>query len=134
MTHLSSFDLDEHAPTYRGTASSVAIENVVGELYSEAVRLFPTYESVVRSHFCERIRNTYGNDESLNADVQYAFAFARYAFDYVSEADLLKIEAKNRKIGICSHGLTKQTCPCGCFEFDLEPESEPDFEPYFTPD
>ncbi|WP_252090651.1 hypothetical protein [Pseudomonas sp. MWU13-3659] len=118
MTQLSTFDLDEGEPVYQGTASSEAIEDIVGELYGEAVKLYPTYEAAVRSHFCKKMRETYGNDENLNTEVQYAFAFARHAYDYVSEAELLEIEAANRENGICSHGLTSMTCPCGCFEFD----------------
>ncbi|WP_052960096.1 hypothetical protein [Pseudomonas fluorescens] len=118
MTQPSTFDLDEDAPVYQGTASSEAIEDIVGKLYGESVRLYPTYEALVHKHFCNKLRETYGNDENLNADVQYAFAIARYAYDYLSEAELLEVEAKNRENGICSHGLTKLTCPCGCFEFD----------------
>jgi hypothetical protein len=118
MTQLSTFDLDEDAPVYQGTASSEAIEDTVGELYGEAVQCYPTYEAVVRSHFCKKMRETYGTDENLNAEVQYAFAFARHAYDYISEAELLEIEAANRDNGICSHGLTFRTCPCGCFEVD----------------
>lgn len=43
MTHISTFDLDEVEPVYKGTASSEAIEDTVGELYGEAVKLYPTY-------------------------------------------------------------------------------------------
>ena len=118
MTQLSELDLDEGAPIYQGTASSEAIEDSVGKLYGEAVQRYPTYEAVVRSHFCKRMRETFGNEENLNAEVQYAFAFARHAYDYVSEAELLEIEAADRDNGICAHGLTWLTCPCGCFEVD----------------
>lgn len=118
MLQNSAFDLEEIEPVYQGTASSEAIENTVDELYGAAVKLYPTYEAVVRSHFSNTMRETYGNDENLDAEVQYAFAFARYAYEYVSEAELLAIEAANRESGICSHGLTSLTCPCGCFELD----------------
>lgn len=118
MTQSSTFDFDEDVPVYQGTASSEGIEGVVGELFSEAVRRAPTYEAVVRSHFSNRMRETYGHDEQLNADVQYAFAFARYTYDYVSEAELFAIQAEDQDNGICTHGLTWLTCPCGCFEGD----------------
>ncbi|WP_438299550.1 hypothetical protein [Pseudomonas sp. NMS19W] len=118
MTQLSELDLDEDAPVYQGTASPESIEDTVGKLYGEAVQRYPTYEAVVRSHFCKKMRETFGNDENPNAEVQYAFAFARYAYDYVSEAELLAIETVDRNNGICSHGLTLLTCPCGCFEVD----------------
>ncbi|NNJ17008.1 hypothetical protein CSV86_018295 [Pseudomonas putida CSV86] len=118
MTLLSEFELHEDAPVYQGTASPEAIEITVGKLYSEVVHRYSTYEAVVRSHFCQRMREAYGDDENLDPEVQYAFAFARHTYDYVSEEELLEIEAEDSNNGICSHGLNWLTCPCGCFEVD----------------
>ena len=55
MTQLSEPELHEDAPVYQGTASAEAIEITLGELYSEVVHRYSTYEAVVRSNFCQRL-------------------------------------------------------------------------------
>jgi hypothetical protein len=37
-------------------------------------------------------------------------------FDYVTPDELATAEAEMAADGYCIHGLTAQTCPCGCFE------------------
>jgi hypothetical protein len=38
-------------------------------------------------------------------------------FDYITPDELATAEAEMTAEGYCIHGLTEQTCPCGCFEY-----------------
>ncbi|RMN19057.1 putative regulatory protein, partial [Pseudomonas cannabina] len=52
--------------------------------------------------------------------------YARYAYDYLSPSEIEAHMDDNRSHGICSHGLTEDTCPCGCFELP-GPDDHVDF-------
>jgi hypothetical protein len=45
-----------------------------------------------------------------------AIAVIARGFDYVTPDELATAEAEMAADGSCIHGLTAQTCPCGCFE------------------
>ncbi|WP_122252807.1 regulator [Pseudomonas savastanoi] len=88
----------------------------VDMLYGEACRQFPTYETMVFEHFCSQMIEAFGNDE-MAPEAADAFSYARSDYDYRSPSEIKAAREVNRIHGICSHGLTKDTCPCGCFEF-----------------
>ncbi|VXC23992.1 putative regulatory protein [Pseudomonas sp. 8Z] len=119
MSHTSTIDSDLPCQAiYQGTGSAAEIEAQVDRFYGEAVKRYPTYETMVQSHFCELMRNTFGENEEVNQDVAYAYAYARELYDYLSQDELDKANADAFNKGICSHGLTAKTCPCGCFELE----------------
>lgn len=90
----------------------------LGEIYEDACARGTTYESVVQTLFCEGVRDEYGHDEHLDAVTAATFKYAREEYGYVSAAEEREADAENWEKGVCSHGLTSQTCPAGCFEFD----------------
>ncbi|MDF9778762.1 hypothetical protein [Pseudomonas baetica] len=87
------------------------------EIFGDACARGSTYESVVQTIFCEGVRAEYGEDEHKDAATAAAFLYAREEYGYVSAAEEREANAKNWENGICSHGMTSQTCPAGCFEF-----------------
>ncbi|PBP87568.1 regulator [Pseudomonas syringae] len=98
------------------TSQNAEITKRVDMLYGEACGQFPTYETMVFEHFCSQMIETFGDDE-LAPEAADAFSYARSDYDYLSPAEIMAAREVNRSHGICSHGLTKDTCPCGCFEF-----------------
>lgn len=94
-----------------------AMHQKIDQFYSEACERAPTYEAVVHSIFCDSMRAEFGDDEQRDDQTEAAFKYAREAYDYQSLAESQESQAEDRKNGICSHGLTHMTCPCGCFEF-----------------
>ncbi|ARA79339.1 regulator [Pseudomonas amygdali pv. lachrymans] len=104
---------------------NVEITERVNMLYGDACCKFPTYETMVLKHFCSRMIETFGGDET-SPEVAEAFAYARYAYDYLSPSEIEAHMDDNRSHGICSHGLTEDTCPCGCFELP-GPDDHVDF-------
>ncbi|MCK9694179.1 regulator [Pseudomonas syringae] len=97
-------------------SQNVEITKRVDMLYGEACRQFPTYETMVFEHFCSQMIETFGDDE-LALEAADAFTYARLDYDYLSPSEIKAAREINRSHGICSHGLTEDTCPCGCFEF-----------------
>lgn len=97
-------------------SQNAEITKRVDMLYGEACRQFPTYETMVTEHFCSQMIETFGNDE-MAPEAADAFSYARSDYDYRSPSELKAAREFNRSHGICSHGLTEDTCPCGCFEF-----------------
>ncbi len=93
------------------------IQNRVGELYSQAVERYPTYEMVVLTCFCAALRSEFGDEENASQEAIEAFQYARERYGYRSPQEEAEDQARDREEGICSHGLTWLTCPCGCFEF-----------------
>ncbi|MGF6282172.1 hypothetical protein ABH908_000343 [Pseudomonas frederiksbergensis] len=89
----------------------------LGEIFADACARGSTYESVVQTFFCEGVRAEYGDDEQLDAATAATFLYAREEYGYVSAEEEREADAENWKKGICSHGMTSQTCPAGCFEF-----------------
>ncbi|AVB13232.1 MULTISPECIES: regulator [Pseudomonas syringae group] len=104
---------------------NVEITERVNMLYGDACRKFPTYETMVLKHFCSRMIKTFGDDET-SPEVAETFAYARCAYDYLSPPEIEAHMDDNRSHGICSHGLTENTCPCGCFELP-GPDDHVDF-------
>ncbi|CAE6842553.1 hypothetical protein [Paraburkholderia aspalathi] len=49
-------------------------------------------------------------------EMRPAIAVIAQRFDYVTPDELATAEAEMAAHGYCTHGLTAQTCPCGCFE------------------
>lgn len=94
-----------------------ALEQKIDQFYEDACKRAPTYEAVVHTIFCNSMRAEFGDDEHRDDQAVAAFKYARFAYDYQSLAELEQSQAEDRKDGICSHGLTHMTCPCGCFEF-----------------
>lgn len=88
----------------------------IDQLYSEACERGTTYEAVVHKGFCSSMRWAFGDDEQLDDRTQAAFKYARETYGYQSREELQQSEAVDREKGICTHGLTWLTCPCGCFE------------------
>jgi hypothetical protein len=88
----------------------------IDQLYNEACKRGTTYEAVVHSVFCTNMRWTFGDDEQLDVLTQAAFKYARETYGYQSREELQQSEDDDKEQGICSHGLTWLTCPCGCFE------------------
>jgi hypothetical protein len=88
----------------------------IDKLYNEACKRGTTYEAVVHSGFCTSMRWAFGNDEQQDDRTQAAFKYARETYGYQSLAESQESEAKDWEEGICKHGLTWLTCPCGCFE------------------
>jgi hypothetical protein len=83
---------------------------------------------MVFKHFCSKMIETFGSNEQ-SSEVVAAFVYARSAYDYLSPSEIETVMKDNRRQGICSHGLTEDTCPCGCFEFSGTEEFE-----NFSPD
>ena len=92
----------------------LSLEDRVGQLYSQACRLYPTYEVMVAKGFSESMRKVFGNDEQGNEDAIKAFEYAREEFGYLSTEEQERLDAENAANGICSHGLDYDICPCGC--------------------
>lgn len=90
----------------------------VDEIYSEGCRRYPTYEQLVINHFNAGVRGVFGADEGASETAKIAFEYAREHYDYQSVEEERVAAEKNAADGYCSHGLTVQTCPCGCFEGD----------------
>ncbi|MDU8456801.1 regulator [Pseudomonas syringae group sp. J254-4] len=107
--------MSNYAAIYSSSQNS-EITKRVDVLYSEACREYPTYETLVFEHFCSQMIETFGDDE-LAPEAADAFSYARSDYDYRSPSEIMAAREVNRSHGICSHGLTKDTCPCGCFEF-----------------
>lgn len=40
-------------------------------------------------------------------------------YDYATKAEIASLMEELAEDGCCSHGLTADTCPCGCFENDF---------------
>ncbi|MBM0137610.1 regulator, partial [Pseudomonas cannabina pv. alisalensis] len=87
---------------------NVEITERVNMLYGDACCKFPTYETMVLKHFCSRMIETFGGDET-SPEVAEAFAYARYTYDYLSPSEIEAHMDDNRSHGICSHGLTEDT-------------------------
>lgn len=51
-------------------------------------------------------------------DRQLVIAEARQTVGYETKAERAEVERMEAELGLCSHGLDEQTCPCGCFEGD----------------
>ncbi|WAJ37243.1 hypothetical protein OU800_21970 [Pseudomonas sp. GOM7] len=117
---IKNADDEECLPVYRGTGDAAVIKRKIEALYAVAAKTYSTYETMVQSSFSEAVRNEFGEDENANPDVAYAFAYARDAFGYLSSEELEQENAEAAKEGICQHGLTSSTCPCGCFEYEPE--------------
>ncbi|WP_054084942.1 hypothetical protein [Pseudomonas syringae] len=98
-------------------SQNAGITKRVDMLYGEACRQFPTYETLVFEHFCSRMIETFGGDEAAPEPAAQAFTYARSDYNYLSPSEIKAAREVNRSHGICSHGLTSDTCPCGCFEF-----------------
>ncbi|PAB27273.1 regulator [Pseudomonas savastanoi pv. nerii] len=98
-------------------SQSAGITKRIDMLYGEACRQFPTYETLVFEHFCSRMIETFGGDEAVPEPAAQAFTYARSDYNYLSPSEIKAAREVNRSHGICSHGLTSDTCPCGCFEF-----------------
>ncbi|WP_080438914.1 regulator [Pseudomonas syringae] len=96
---------------------NVEITERVNMLYGDVCRRFPTYETMVLKHFCSRMIETFGGDEAAPEPAAQAFTYARSDYNYLSPSEIKAAREVNRSHGICSHGLTSDTCPCGCFEF-----------------
>ncbi|WP_146176683.1 hypothetical protein [Chromobacterium sp. Panama] len=45
-------------------------------------------------------------------------AYSVRRFGYLTVEQIEEHNADMWEEGICSHGLTENTCPCGCFEFN----------------
>jgi hypothetical protein len=95
-----------------------SIEARVDQLFSEACRCYATYEVMVNKDFAASMRKVFGENEQGSEDAIKAFAYAREEFDYLSPEEEQRLDQESAAEGICSHGLTFWTCPCGCFEFD----------------
>lgn len=67
-----------------------------------------------------------------NADKALVRSVAAQRFDYATPDELAAQEAELHAEGYCSHGLTEDTCPCGCFEHydesDFAGDSEPELD------
>ncbi|WP_117140443.1 regulator [Pseudomonas amygdali] len=107
--------MSNHSAVHSAPQNAV-ITKRVDMLYDKACRQFPTYETMVYEHFCSEMIETFGDDE-MSPEAADAFSYARSDYDYRSPAEIRAAREVNRSHGICSHGLTKDTCPCGCFEF-----------------
>ncbi|PBQ17431.1 regulator [Pseudomonas congelans] len=124
------------------SSQDAEITKRVDMLYGEACRQFPTYETLVFEHFCSRMIETFGVDEAAPESATVAFTYARSDYNYLSPSEIKAAREVNRSHGICSHGLTSDTCPCGCFEFtglEVYEDSGPQEcnlmqEPAFVPD
>lgn len=95
---------------------SASTKEKIDALYGEAVERGRTYERVVHTHFCDGMTSLFGEDENLNAETQAAFSYARQTYGYLS-ADEDSYEEEGLWAGLCQHGMDKDTCPGGCFEF-----------------
>lgn len=93
---------------------SIEIEQKVGQLYDDACRRNPTYETVVHREFCSSMDEVFGGDVEGS---QSAFEYAREAYGYQTADEIKAVERADWKQGVCKHGLDHMTCPCGCFEF-----------------
>jgi hypothetical protein len=94
-----------------------ALYEKIDNLYGKACVGASTYEAVVQSRFNASMRQEFGDDEQANETAVAAFAHAREIYCYQSAEEENAAQAEDWKSGICSHGLTSMTCPCGCFEF-----------------
>lgn len=88
-----------------------AMQKTVNDLYSQACKQYPTYETMVIKGFCSLM------DEHFDpvADKE-AFDYARKEYDYLTPTEIDEMDAENAEDDVCGHGLTSDTCPCGCFE------------------
>lgn len=86
--------------------------------FGDACKRFATYETVVQTAFCKSMVSEFGVDEAADEATAAAFVYARAMYQYLSPEEIRVAQEADRAQGICSHGLDKMTCPCGCFEFD----------------
>ncbi|MBX8508933.1 hypothetical protein K5D34_04395 [Pseudomonas cichorii] len=91
------------------------LEELVDQLFFDAGDRAQT-EEIQQSRFCESVRSHLGEEESSES-VRLAYVYARVTYGYLSQAELDQVTADDWEAGICSHGLTYWTCPCGCFEY-----------------
>lgn len=85
--------------------------DTVDDFYNQACKQYSTYETMVIKGFCSLMDDHF--DPVLDKD---AFDYARKAYDYLTPSEIRSMDADNEDDGVCGHGLTSDTCPCGCFE------------------
>lgn len=101
-----TLDLDEPFAT---------LEELVDQLFINAGDRAQT-EKIRLSRFCESVWSHLGEEECTES-VRLAYEYARATYGYMSQDELDQATADDWEEGICSHGLTSWTCPCGCFEY-----------------
>lgn len=76
------------------------IQNRVGDLYSQAVERYPTYEMVVLTCFCAAMRSEFGDEETASQEAIEAFQYARERYGYRSPQEEAEDQARDREEGI----------------------------------
>lgn len=86
--------------------------NIVDDFYSQACKQYSTYETMVIKGFARLMDDHFDpvNDKD-------AFDYARKEYNYLTPSEIDAMDANNESEGVCRHGLTSLTCPCGCFEY-----------------
>lgn len=87
-------------------------QDIVDDFYNQACKQYSTYETMVIKGFCSLMDDRF--DPVVDKD---AFDYAREAYDYLTPSEIRDMDSDNAAEGVCSHGLTSDTCPCGCFEY-----------------
>lgn len=85
--------------------------DTVDDFYNQACKQYSTYETMVIKGFCRSMDDRF--DPVTDKD---AFDYARKEYDYMTPSEIAAMDSDNESEGICGHGLTVNTCPCGCFE------------------
>jgi hypothetical protein len=85
--------------------------NIVDDFYSQACKQYSTYETMVIKGFARLMDDHF--DPVADKD---AFDYARKTYDYLNPSEIAAMDSDNESEGVCGHGLTVNTCPCGCFE------------------
>lgn len=123
MQYTAAASVDEEAAGDALWADmSSETKTKVDDLYSEACERNSCYEAVVLGQFCSAMDGAFGSRTDRQSLA--AFAYARHAYGYMTSDEIKAQQAKDWTQGICSHGLDVKTCPCGCFEFDDEDDSD----------
>lgn len=86
--------------------------DIVDDFYSQACKQYSTYETMVIKGFCRLMDDHF--DPLTDKD---AFDYACTEYDYLTPSEIDAMDSGNKSNGICGHGLTSDTCPCGCFEY-----------------
>lgn len=86
--------------------------NIVDDFYSQACKQYSTYETMVIKGFARLMDDHF--DPVTDKD---AFDYARKEYDYLNPSEIAAMDAENAEDDVCGHGLTSDTCPCGCFEY-----------------
>lgn len=85
--------------------------DTVDDFYNQSCKQYSTYETMVIKGFCSLMDEHFDpvNDKD-------AFDYAREEYCYITPSEIAAMDAENESEGVCGHGLTVNTCPCGCFE------------------